>query len=94
MQLSEDKIIQKNAKHCGHCNQNTLLSYENELTCISCGYNVIKENLNSLKHKEKQTNFINRVKYAEVKIFCICVDLYEVNEGKDYGTSDEEASST
>ena len=93
MQLPEDKIIQKNSKHCGHCNQNTLLSYENEFKCFSCGYNVIKENMNSLKYKEKQTNFINGVKYAEVKIFCICVDLYKVYEGKDFGTSDE-ASST
>ena len=50
--------------------------------------------MKSLKYKEKETNFINGVKYAEVKIFCICTDLYKVNEGKDYGSSDEEASST
>ena len=28
MELSEDEIIQKYDKKCGHCNQNTLLTYE------------------------------------------------------------------
>ena len=31
MDLSEDQIIGKYAKHCGHCNQNTLLPYEYEI---------------------------------------------------------------
>ena len=30
MELTEDEIIQKNAKICGHCNRNTLLPYEYE----------------------------------------------------------------
>ena len=30
MELSEDEIIEKYGKHCGHCNQNTLVPYENE----------------------------------------------------------------
>ena len=42
MQLTEDEIIQKNAKNCGHCNRKTLLPYEYEWTCISCGYNIKK----------------------------------------------------
>ena len=29
-------------KGFGHCKRNILLSYEYELTCISCGYNIIK----------------------------------------------------
>ena len=33
--LSEDQIIEKNAKHCGHCNRNTLLPYEFDFTCFS-----------------------------------------------------------
>ena len=33
MELTEDKIIQKYGKHCGHCNRNTLLPYEYEWTC-------------------------------------------------------------
>ena len=41
MDLTEDEIIKK-VKHCGHCNRNTLLPYDNEWTCFSCGYNVIK----------------------------------------------------
>ena len=70
-----------------------ILPYENEFPCISCGYIVIKENMNSLKYKEKKTNFVNRVKYAEMKNFCICVDVYKTYEGNDYDKS-YEASST
>ena len=42
MELTEDQKNEKYGKHCGHCNRNTLLSYEYELNCVSCGYNVIK----------------------------------------------------
>ena len=40
--------------------------------------------MNSLKYKEKKINFSNRIKYAEVKIFSICVDLCKIYEGDDY----------
>ena len=41
--------------------------------------------MNSLKYKEKKIIFINRLnKYAEHKIFCICVDEYIIYEGDDY----------
>ena len=83
MNLSEDVIIEKYAKRCGHCNRNTLLPYEYEWTCISCGYNI-----NKCKHElskiQRKKIFINRIKYAEVKIFSICVDLYKIYEGDDY----------
>ena len=46
MELTEDEIIENNAKRCGHCNGNTLPPYEYEFTCFSCGYNV-----NKLKHE-------------------------------------------
>ena len=42
MELTEDEIFEKYGKHCSHCNQNTLLPYEYEYTCFSCGFNVIK----------------------------------------------------
>ena len=42
MSLTADQIIKKNGKKCGHCNQITLLPYEYEFTCFSCGYNVNK----------------------------------------------------
>ena len=29
-------------------------------------------------------NFINRLKYAEQKIFCICIDVYKIYEGENY----------
>ena len=35
-----------------------------------------------LKYNEK--NFINRIKYAAHKNFCICVDVYKIYEGNDY----------
>ena len=43
MNLTEDEIIEKYGKLCGHCNRNTLLPYEYEWTCLSCNYTVIKE---------------------------------------------------
>ena len=84
MELTEDEILQKYAKNCGHCNLNTLLPYEYEFTCISCGYKVNKRKHELSKKQRKKINFINRLKYAEVKIFSICVDLYKLYEGNDY----------
>ena len=37
------------------------------------------------KIQRKKINFIIRLKYAEVKIFSICVGLYKIYEGDDYG---------
>ena len=42
MELTEEKKIVKYGKRCGHCNRNTLLPYEYEYTCFSCGYNIIE----------------------------------------------------
>ena len=42
MDVTEDEIIQKYGRQCGHCNPNTLLPYEYEWSCISCGINLIK----------------------------------------------------
>ena len=84
MELTEDEIIQKYGKHCGHCNRNTLLPYEYEFTCFSYGYNANKSKHELSKIQRKKINFINRLKYAEIKIFSICVDLYKIYEGDDY----------
>ena len=84
MNLSEDEIIQKYAKNCRHCNRNTLLPYEYEFTCFSCGYNVNKRKNELTKIQRKKMNFINRLKYAEQKIFCICIDVYKIYEGDNY----------
>ena len=59
MELSEDQIIEKYAKHCGHCKQNTLLPYEYEWTCLSCNFNVIKQKMNSLKFSVKKISLID-----------------------------------
>ena len=32
MESREDEIILKNAEHCGHCNRNMSLPYDNEFT--------------------------------------------------------------
>ena len=84
MELTEDKIIQKYGKFCGHCKRNTLLPYEYEYTCFSCGYNVNKRKHELSKIQRKKINFINRLKYAEVKIFSICVEVYKIYEGDNY----------
>ena len=84
MELTEDENIQKYAKQCRHCNRNTLLPYEYEWTCFSCGYNVNKRKHELSKIQREKINFINRLKYAEVKIFSLCEDLYKIYEGDDY----------
>ena len=84
MNLSEDENIKKYAKHCGHCNRNTLLPYEYEWNCISCGFSLIERKHEPTKKQRKKINFINRLKYAELKTFCICVDVYKIYEGNDY----------
>ena len=84
MELTEDEIIQKYGKLCGHCNRNSLLPYEYEWTCFSCGYNVNKRKHELSKTQRNKINFINRLKYAEVKNFSICVDVYKIYEGNDY----------
>ena len=71
----------KNMVLCKHCNRNGLLPYENELSCISCGYNVIKRKHELTKIQRKRTIFNNRIKYAEYKIFCICIKVYKTYEG-------------
>ena len=84
MKLSEDEIILKYANNCGHCKRNTLLPYEYEYTCFLCGYNIIKRKNELSKIQRKKINFINRLKYAEQKIFCICIDVYKIYEDDNY----------
>ena len=84
MELTEDEIIEKYAKKCGHCNRNTLLPYEYEFICFSCGFSVNKREHELSKIQRKKMNFINRLKYAEQKVLCICIDVYKIYEGDDY----------
>ena len=84
MELTEDEIKQKYAKQCRHCNKNTVLPYEYEFTCFSCDYNVIKRKNQLSKIQRKTITFLNRLKYAEQKIFCICIDADKTYESSDY----------
>ena len=58
MQLSED-IIEKYGKQRGQYNRNTLLPYEYECTCFSCGFNLTKRKHELTKIQRKRINFIN-----------------------------------
>ena len=82
--MTENEIIQKYAKQCRHCNRNTLLPYQYEFTCLACGYNVNKHKHELSKIQRKKINFINRLKYAEQKMFCICIDFYKIYAGDDF----------
>ena len=84
MNLSGDQIFDKYAKQCGHCKGKTFLPYEYEFICVSCGYNVINRKNQLSKIQRKKINFINRLKYAEQKIFCVCIEVYQLYEGKNY----------
>ena len=54
MNLSEDKIFKKYAEQCNHCLRNTLLPYEYEWSCISCGFNLIKRKQELTKTQRKR----------------------------------------
>ena len=84
MELTADEIIENYGKHCRYCNRKTLLPYEYEFTCFVCGYNVKKRKHELSKIQRKKINSIDRLKYAEVKIFSICVDVCKIYEGDDY----------
>ena len=75
--LTEDEKIEKDEKHCGHCNRKTFLPNEYEWTCFSCTYNVNKRKHELSKIQRKKNSFINRLKYAEVKKFSICEYVYK-----------------
>ena len=89
MELTEEELIQKYVKNCTHCNRNTLPPNEYEFTCVSCGYNVMKRKHELSKIQRKKINFINRLNYAEQKIFCICVDVYERYPSDNYDKIEE-----
>ena len=84
MEVSEDEIIRKYGKNCGHCNRNTLLPYLYEWTCISCGFNLIKRQHELTKIQRKRINFINRLNYCEHECFCICIDVCKIYVGNDF----------
>ena len=42
MVLTEDEIIEKYGKNCGHCNRNFLLPNEHDWSCLSCGIDSTK----------------------------------------------------
>ena len=57
MELTEDEIIQKYSKNCGHCNRNTLLPYEYERSCFSCNCVVSKRKNELSKIQRKKNKF-------------------------------------
>ena len=75
MELSGGEIIEKYGKNCGHCNPRTLIPWEFEFTCISCGYNLLKRKHELSKIQRKRINSINLLKNAEHKFFCICTEV-------------------
>ena len=45
MTMNEDDIFEQQAEYYFRCERNTLLPYALDWTCIACGYNVEKMNL-------------------------------------------------
>ena len=71
MEFTEDQMNEKYAKHSGHCLKTTLPPHEYELTAISSAYNVMKRKHELTNIQRKKINFINRLKNAGLKLFCI-----------------------
>ena len=62
----------------------TLPSNKFDFTFVSCGYNIIKQMHENNKIQRKKINFINRLKKAENKIICFCIEVYKNYEGNDF----------
>ena len=62
------------------------LSYHTNVNglVISRGYNVISRKHDPSKEQRKKLSSTNRLKYAELKLFGICADVFKTYEGKDY----------
>ena len=69
-----------------------LLPYEYEWSRISWNYNVINRKNDFGETSRKKINFINKLKYAEHKLFCICIDVYKIYEGGDFDKTYEALS--
>ena len=67
MELTGDQIIEKHAKQCKHCSRNTLLPYEYEITCIPCGFNLIKRKHEFTKNQRKKNKFYHSIKICRTK---------------------------
>ena len=66
-----------------HMNMNGLVS-QYKFNLNKSQFNVNKRKHELSKIQRKKINFINRIKYAEEKIFSICTDVYNIYEGADY----------
>ena len=53
MELTEVEKTEKNAIQWLHCTHNTLIPFEYEWTCFSCGYNVIEGKMKLQKTTKK-----------------------------------------
>ena len=62
MELTEDQIVKKYAKHCGHCSRNILLLSEYVWICFGCGYNLINRKNKLSKTQRKKNKFCESIK--------------------------------
>ena len=69
MELTEDEVLQKYGEQCSHCSQNTLLPYEYERTCVSCGNNVIKRKHELTKIQRRKKKFYQSIELCGTQNF-------------------------
>ena len=82
------------AKQCMQWTGNTIIPHKYEFTFVACGHNVKKQKnwnynktaflffLRFLTKQQPSINFFNRLKCAEKKTLCICVEIYKICEGE------------
>ena len=78
------KLLKKTLNVVGIVIEILSLPYEYEWSCFSSNYVVSKRKNELSKIQRKKINFINRLKYAEIKIFSICIDVYKIYEGNNF----------
>ena len=78
------KSYKNMVKNCPSCNRNLILPYQYEYICLFYGHNIIKQKHELTKEQRKRQTFSSRLKYAERKIWTICVDVMQTYSGDDY----------
>ena len=76
MNLAEAEMNQKYDKQCLYCARNAFLPQENEWTFKSCGYSVVKRKKELTRKQQKK--LFKRLKNAQKKITCICIDVFKI----------------
>ena len=83
MELTEHELFMKNMLNVVDIAIEILFYLTNMNLLVCCVATMLLKHELS-KSSKKEINFIIRIKNAEFKKFCLCVDVYKIYESDDY----------